>query len=130
MRAGIGDRRIADVPDTRAGIDARLAALEGAGIARSRLVLDPGMGFFLGTDPETSLEALRRLPELKVRYGLPVLVSVTRKSFIRRLVGRDDRGLGLRAERTCVSGAPIALRHERRRTISPHQGQRPEAGPR
>lgn len=68
--------------------DARLTALEGAGIARSRLVLDPGMGFFLGTDPETSLEALRRLPELKARYGLPVLVSVTRKSFIRRLVGR------------------------------------------
>ena len=69
--------------------DARLEALEKAGVARRRLVVDPGMGFFLGTNPETSLEALRRLPELKARYGLPVMASVTRKSFIRALVGRS-----------------------------------------
>jgi dihydropteroate synthase type 2 len=68
--------------------DSRVAALEGAGIARTRLVLDPGMGFFLGTNPETSLEALRRVPELKARYGLPALVSVSRKSFIRAIAGR------------------------------------------
>lgn len=74
--------------------DARVAALEGAGVARARLVLDPGMGFFLGTDPETSLEALRRLPELKARYGLPVLVSVSRKSFIRALAGRSAADAG------------------------------------
>ena len=33
----------------------RLAQLERAGIARSRLILDPGMGFFLGTDPESDV---------------------------------------------------------------------------
>ena len=55
-----------------------------AGIARSRLILDPGMGFFLGTDPETSLTVLRRLPELKARFRLPLLVSVSRKSFLRQ----------------------------------------------
>lgn len=65
--------------------DARLEALARAGIARSRIVLDPGMGFFLGTDPQVSLTVLRRLPELKARYGLPLLVSVSRKSFVRRL---------------------------------------------
>jgi len=48
--------------------DARLAALEAAGIARARLILDPGMGFFLGTNPETSFTVLRRLGELKSRY--------------------------------------------------------------
>ncbi len=32
----------------------RLTALTAAGIARERLILDPGMGFFLGTDPQTS----------------------------------------------------------------------------
>ncbi len=69
--------------------DARLAALEAAGVARSRLILDPGMGFFLGTDPQTSLTVLRRLPQLKARYGLPLLVSVSRKSFLQRLTGRD-----------------------------------------
>ena len=45
--------------------DARIAALTDAGIARERLILDPGMGQFVGTDPENSLILLRRLPELK-----------------------------------------------------------------
>jgi dihydropteroate synthase type 2 len=65
--------------------DDRLSALERAGIARTRMVVDPGMGFFLGTDPEVSLTVLRRLDDLKARYRLPVLVSVSRKSFIRKL---------------------------------------------
>ena len=69
--------------------ETRLAALERAGIARSRFILDPGMGFFLGTDPETSLTVVRNLSELKARFGLPILVSMSRKSFLRRLTGRD-----------------------------------------
>ncbi len=73
--------------------DARLAALEGAGIARERLILDPGMGFFLGTNPQTSLTVLDRLPELTARYGLPLLVSVSRKSFLRTLVDNDETWL-------------------------------------
>ena len=74
--------------------DARLPALEAAGIARDRLILDPGMGFFLGLDPQTSLTVLRHLPQLKARYGLPVLVSVSRKSFLRRLTGRAPADAG------------------------------------
>jgi dihydropteroate synthase type 2 len=68
--------------------DVRLAALAGAGIAEERLILDPGMGQFLGKDPENSLILLRRLPELKARFGLPLLVSLSRKGFLRRLVNR------------------------------------------
>ena len=68
--------------------DSRIEALTKAGIARERLILDPGMGQFLGTDPENSLIVLRRLPELKARYGLPLLVSLSRKGFLRRLTGR------------------------------------------
>jgi dihydropteroate synthase type 2 len=74
--------------------DARLAALQAAGIARGRLVLDPGMGFFLGTDPQTSLAVLRGLAGLKARFGLPLLVSVSRKSFLRRLTGRTAADAG------------------------------------
>ena len=66
----------------------RIGALERAGIARSRLILDPGMGFFLGSQPEASLVMLRDLKNLKARFGLPVLVSVSRKSFLRTLTGR------------------------------------------
>lgn len=68
--------------------DARLKALTEAGIARERLILDPGMGQFVGTDPKNSLILLRRLADLKARYGLPLLVSVSRKGFLRKLVNR------------------------------------------
>ncbi|NWH07294.1 MAG: dihydropteroate synthase [Alphaproteobacteria bacterium] len=74
--------------------DARLSALEGAGIARERLIIDPGMGFFLGTNPQTSLSVLRGLQALGQRYRLPVLVSVTRKSFLRQLVGASIASSG------------------------------------
>jgi len=69
--------------------EGRIEALTRAGIDRGRLILDPGMGFFVGNDPENSLILLRRLPELKRRFGLPVLVSVSRKSFLRKLTGRQ-----------------------------------------
>jgi dihydropteroate synthase type 2 len=85
----------ADIWDrVTAFFDARLAALDAAGIARDRLVLDPGMGQFLGMDPENSLILLRRIPDLKARYGLPVLISVSRKGFLRRLVNRPVEAAG------------------------------------
>jgi len=68
--------------------DSRIQALTKAGVAPGRLILDPGMGQFLGSDPENSLIVLRRLPELKARYGLPLLVSLSRKGFLRKLTGR------------------------------------------
>ena len=74
--------------------ETRLAALTQAGIARARLILDPGMGFFLGANPDASFAMLRRLPELKRAFNLPLLVSVSRKSFLRRLTGRGVSELG------------------------------------
>ena len=74
--------------------DGRIAALEKAGVARDRLVLDPGMGQFVGTDPENSLIPLRRLAELRARYSLPLLVSVSRKGFLRKLTGRRPEEAG------------------------------------
>ncbi|MDR3525731.1 MAG: dihydropteroate synthase, partial [Rhizomicrobium sp.] len=62
---------------------ARLEALERAHIARDRLILDPGMGLFLSRDPEASYEMLRRIPDLKRVFGLPILIGVSRKSFLK-----------------------------------------------
>ena len=61
----------------------RLSAFDKAGIARDRLVLDPGMGFFLGNRAETSMAVLAGLDRLKQAFALPVLVCVSRKSFLR-----------------------------------------------
>ncbi len=70
----------------------RIARLEGAGIARERLILDPGMGFFLSTRAEASLRVLAGLERLKRAFGLPVLISVSRKSFLAALTGRAKPG--------------------------------------
>ena len=72
----------------------RLAALQAAGIGRDRLVIDPGLGYFLGSTPGPSLAALPGIRELKDTFGVPVLVSPSRKSFLRALTGRDVTGSG------------------------------------
>ena len=88
---GIATRAASPAGDIWAHIlrffEARLEAFEKAGIARDSLVLDPGMGFFLGNDPKTSMAVLGGLDGLKAAFDLPVLVSVSRKSFLRALVG-------------------------------------------
>jgi dihydropteroate synthase len=57
------------------------------GVERSRLVVDPGLGF--GKTAAHNLELIRRLPEFAV-LELPLLVGPSRKSFIRRLVKPPD----------------------------------------
>jgi dihydropteroate synthase len=65
----------------------RVDEAEAAGIARSRLVIDPGLGF--AKTAEQSLELLRRLPELRA-LGLPLLVGASRKAFIGRVTGEPE----------------------------------------
>ena len=72
----------------------RLAALQAAGIGRDRLIIDPGLGYFLGSNPEPSLLALAGIRALKSRFGLPVLVCPSRKSFLRTLTGKDSAQAG------------------------------------
>jgi len=67
--------------------EARLEALAKARIGRGRIILDPGMGMFLGRHAEASFEVLRRIGDLKRAFGLPVLISVSRKSFLRQVAG-------------------------------------------
>ncbi|MEJ0075941.1 MAG: dihydropteroate synthase [Alphaproteobacteria bacterium] len=50
-----------------------------AGIARDRIVLDPGVGF--GKTPAQSIEVIARLADLKT-FGLPILIGLSRKRFI------------------------------------------------
>ncbi|MBI3698894.1 MAG: dihydropteroate synthase [Afipia sp.] len=63
-----------------------------AGIDRSNIVLDPGVGF--GKTPQQSMIVLARLAELK-SFGLPLLVGASRKRFISSVVPSDpDQRLG------------------------------------
>lgn len=61
----------------------RLNQLVQAGIPQQRLILDPGMGFFLGSNPNSSFDVLKKLNILKQQFGLSLMISVSRKSFLR-----------------------------------------------
>jgi dihydropteroate synthase len=64
----------------------RVAACERLGIVRERLLLDPGFGF--GKSVAHNLQLLQGLPQLAA-MGFPVLVGLSRKSIIGKLLGRD-----------------------------------------
>ncbi len=65
---------------------ARVAACTAAGIAPQRLLLDPGFGF--GKTVAHNLVLLRELPRLGA-LGFPLLVGLSRKSMIGKLLGRE-----------------------------------------
>ncbi len=67
------------IGDIRTGLRESLAIAESAGIARSRVIVDPGFGF--GWRVEQNLEMLRWLGEL-TDLGRPILVGTSRKSTI------------------------------------------------
>src|SRR6202166_2305548 len=89
------------------------AACIDAGIAPEAIALDPGIGFGKGLAHNlTLLKELSRFAAL----GAPLLVGVSRKSFVGRVLGRtvDERlygGLGL-AALAVMKGARIVRTHD------------------
>lgn len=78
------------VAEVKGYLAARIAAAESAGIARERIVVDPGFGF--GKTALHNLELLRRLPEF-ADLGVPLLAGWSRKSTLGTITGRpvDER---------------------------------------
>jgi dihydropteroate synthase len=74
------------VAEVDAYLRARIAVAESAGIARSRLVIDPGFGF--GKTLAHNLALLRELDRVAAA-GVPVLAGLSRKSMIGALTGRE-----------------------------------------
>jgi dihydropteroate synthase len=75
------------VADVKAFLAQRAQFAIDEGVAPERILLDPGIGF--GKTLEHNLELLRRLPEI-VALGFPVVIGASRKSFLRRITGRED----------------------------------------
>ena len=73
----------------------RLGTLNKAGITKDRIILDPGMGLFLGGTPEPSLMALHHIGDLR-KFGCELYLSASRKSFIGAVLDRPlkQRGIG------------------------------------
>jgi len=96
----------------------QIARCEAAGIARERLVLDPGYGF--AKTLAHNLELFQRQSEL-LGFGLPLLVGVSRKSMIGAVTGRPvaERlagGLAL-AALALAKGAQILRVHDVAETV-------------
>src|SRR5674476_904263 len=95
-----------------------LEIAERAGIARDKIVLDPGIGF--GKTPEQSIACIARLAEFK-RFGLPLLVGASRKRFINAVTpsAPDERLGGSIASHLAAvaNGASIVRAHDVAETV-------------
>lgn len=76
---------LAEVGDELA---AAIARAEAAGVARARIVADPGIGF--GKRAPHNLALLANVAALRARLGVPVLVGPSRKSFLGELTGEGE----------------------------------------
>lgn len=74
------------VAEVVAFLEERLGFAVGAGIDEDRICLDPGIGF--GKTPDQNLELVRRLDRIAA-LGRPVLVGMSRKSTLARVLGED-----------------------------------------
>jgi dihydropteroate synthase len=73
------------VEDVRAFLEERLEFAVGEGVARERIMVDPGIGF--GKTESHNLELLRRLSEL-LTLGAPIVIGTSRKGFLGRIAAR------------------------------------------
>jgi dihydropteroate synthase len=91
----------------------RVELCEAAGIEKTKIVIDPGIGF--GKSLEHNLSILTHLSEF-VELGLPVLIGVSRKSMIGALLDEpaDKRLFGGIALTTaaCLAGVSILRTHD------------------
>jgi dihydropteroate synthase len=100
--------------DVITGLRQSIAAALRAGVAKSQIVLDPGLGF--GKKAEQSFELIARIPEL-ARLGFPLLIGASRKSFVgKALKGapKEERAWGTAATvaASVLGGAHIVRVHD------------------
>jgi dihydropteroate synthase len=108
------------VSEVLAFLAERLAFAVDSGIREDRICIDPGIGF--GKTPDHNLELVRRLDELCV-LGRPVLVGISRKSTLGRVLGETEAAQGSVAASLAAAvaaferGAAMIRAHDVRETV-------------
>jgi len=107
------------IRDVLAGLRDSLARARLAGLAKTQILLDPGIGF--GKSHEQNFEVLARLPEFS-RLGRPIVIGTSRKAFLGKALARsgsppvppDQRLLGTAATvaASILGGAHIVRVHD------------------
>jgi dihydropteroate synthase len=99
--------------DISAYLKLAIEKAQGSGVHKDSIIIDPGIGF--GKTLGHNLEILRRLKEFK-SFGMPILVGVSRKSFIGEILNAksEDRLSGTIAScvSACANGANIVRVHD------------------
>lgn len=95
-------------------LKAQIAKAIACGITRSNIIIDPGIGF--AKTAAQSLELLQRLSELQA-LNLPMLIGVSRKSFIAPILKKDNAkervwGTAAACYSAIASGADILRVHD------------------
>ena len=105
--------------DVASGLRRAAAAARSAGITKSRIILDPGLGF--GKSDAQNFELVAKLGEF-AKLGFPLLLGPSRKGFIGRALGgspKDQRAWGTAALVTAgvLQGAHIVRVHDVREMV-------------
>jgi len=107
------------IRDVMRGLREAVARAKRAGLSKSQLLIDPGIGF--GKKYEQNFEILARLPEF-ARLGCPIVIGTSRKAFLGKALAKvgdpaaptEDRLLGTAATVTAsiLGGAHIVRVHD------------------
>jgi dihydropteroate synthase len=105
--------------DVAAGLRRAVAVARRAGVSKSQIVLDPGVGF--GKSTTQNFELMARLDEL-ARLGFPLMIGTSRKAFIGKTLGgiqAAQRVWGTAASVTAsiLAGAHIVRVHDVREMV-------------
>ncbi len=106
------------VDEVKSYLHERITICENAGIARARLLIDPGFGF--GKTPEHNFQLLAQLQAFKT-LNLPILIGLSRKSMLGAATGRvvgQRLSAGIAATMVALmQGASIIRTHDVAETI-------------
>ena len=98
------------VGEVTAGLAESIETALSRGVSEQKLIIDPGIGF--GKTAEQNLELINELDVFRMRFGLPILLGVSRKSFIGRVLdaaqGEDEARLTEDTERLFGTAASVA----------------------
>jgi dihydropteroate synthase len=100
--------------DVTAGLRRSITTAQKAGVAKSQIVIDPGIGF--GKSHAQNCEILQRLPEL-AKLGFPLLLGTSRKSFLGNALKQDPAanriwGTAATVAASILQGAHIVRVHD------------------
>ena len=90
--------------DVASGLRASIAAARKAGVAKNRIILDPGIGF--GKSFSQNYELIARLAEI-AKLGYPLLVGTSRKGFLGATLAREGKSAPVE-ERIWATAATVA----------------------